>query len=223
VNDTTTATWASSNTPVATVNNSTSKGLTTAAAGGTASISATVTGFTYTYDHTLQECFEHSKTLSASSTCDVQIPTSLSVVSAAVISMSYAGCPETDYGIDIAVTYQVLDQNRAAIQNAAMEPQEELLNEVVNGQSFGNPQPSWADIGPTTYPGTSKFTGGNGQFLDAPFAFCSNVAFTASDTQPISILAGGHRYTVRTNSWSYSGSSPGHGTITNGVDISKSR
>jgi hypothetical protein len=42
--------------------------------GGTASISATVTGFTYTYDHTLQECFEHSKTLSASSTCDVMMP-----------------------------------------------------------------------------------------------------------------------------------------------------
>jgi hypothetical protein len=50
-----------------------------------------------------------------------------------------------------------------------MEPQEEILNEVINGTPIGNPEPTWVDIWNANYPGSTQFTNAGGQFLDAPF------------------------------------------------------
>lgn len=159
------------------------------------------------------------------------VPTSLQVLSSQVIAMSYGTqpggptCSTNSYGIVIAIDYQVLDQNNNAIASSSMEPQEEILNDVTNGQNMGNPIPNWTDIGGTsTYPGTSKFTNGSGQFLDAPLGACSNSSgFVSTDDQEISVLLNGTRYSVRSNSWDISSSAPGHGSATNGVDISQSR
>jgi hypothetical protein len=135
VNDTTTATWASSNTAVATVNNSTSKGLTTAVGGGTASISATVTGFTYTYDHTLQECFEHSKTLSASSTCDVRVPNHLQVISDTTAFIG--ACPSV---VLRQIKMKVVDVNNQVV--ALVSIKENFVSISTNTCGNGQPQPS---------------------------------------------------------------------------------
>jgi hypothetical protein len=123
----------------------------------------------------------------------------------------------------IAITYQVLDQTGAPLNSSNMEPQEEFLNEVINGESYGNPDPNWVDIYNPSYPGSTQFTNSSGQFLDAPFAICSNVAFVETFTQPISMLMNGTNYTVRTNNWKTVTVAPGgHGTMSNGSDINAS-
>lgn len=66
---TTVASWTSNNTAVATVNNSTSKGLVTGVAGGTANITATYTDATHTWQVTY--CLNSSATYSNSGTCNV--------------------------------------------------------------------------------------------------------------------------------------------------------
>ncbi|MGD0922078.1 MAG: hypothetical protein ABSA70_09975 [Terriglobia bacterium] len=155
----------------------------------------------------------------------VQVPTTLGVVSVSTIATgSTGGCTSgEDYGIRVAIKYQVFDQSTQAITSSYMEPQEKILNYVLNGQNYGDLLPNWADIGPSQYPGTTKCTDGSGQFLDAPYGTCASFAFTNSFTQPISILAGTARYSVRTNNVAITSSSQGHGSVTNGSDIQKSR
>lgn len=132
------------------------------------------------------------------------------------------GCTTSDFGIAISIQYQVLDQSSTAIQSSAMRPQEKILNQVVNGIPGGDPEPNWVDMGPSGYPGTSQFTASNGRFLDAPFGTCASGSYVSSFTQPISVLVGAPRYTVRTNNWAASSSSANHGTITNSNDVSHS-
>jgi hypothetical protein len=115
-----------------------------------------VTGFTHTYDHTLQECFEHSKTLSASSTCDVQKPTSLQLVK--TVSQGAASCQSGQAGWYRQVVWQVLDQAGKPI-NAAMSVSDQIT------------------IGGTNTCGASVKTGsattnGSGQFPDT-YSLCS--------------------------------------------------
>jgi hypothetical protein len=163
-----------------------------------------------------------------------QTPGALSATSSTAITYKtpYAnGCPVyAPYGAAIAISYQVLDNtsNHNAIQNANMEPQEQTSNEVINGTLEGpGPAPTWHDIGPSTYPdgtavpGTGKYTNSKGQFIDAPFAFCANSPFSLlTITQSIQILTpGSSGNLVRTNNWSVTSSSIGHGTINNGNDI----
>lgn len=50
-----------------------------------------------------------------------------------------------------------------------------------------------------------------------------NLISTYKFKQQISILIGSRRFTVRTNNVTVSGTSLGHGAITNGSDIQKSR
>jgi hypothetical protein len=91
---------------------------------------------------------------------------------------------------------------------------------------LGHGSPNWKDIGPSRITGTSKFTDGTGKFLDTPYGLCWPSNFTAyTFTQPISILLHNTRYPVRTNNVTVSGTSQGHGSITNGTggDIQKSR
>jgi Bacterial Ig-like domain (group 2) len=163
----------------------------------------------------------------ASTPGTVQVPTSLKVISSPTISLSaIPGCTggDSNYGIVLAITYLVLDQNSLPLTSSQMEPQEEIINEFVNGFPGipPSPKPNWTDIGPTQYPGTSQFTNA-GVFLDAPYGTCAFGAFVETYTQPISILLNGNRYTVRTNNWTTTSSVAAHGSISNGVDISKSR
>ncbi|MGC2324450.1 MAG: hypothetical protein WA463_17585 [Terriglobales bacterium] len=154
----------------------------------------------------------------------MQVPTSLKATSSQIISNSWLqGCPAIWYGIAIQINYQVLDQNNAPLQSASMRPQEQILNEYWDGDLVGNPEPNWVDIWHQSYPGSTQFTNASGQFLDAPFGACTNAVFTDTFTQPISVLLNGARYTVRTNNWSFSSTAPGHGSVTNGSDVKKSK
>ena len=72
VNETTVSTWSSNNTPVATVNNTTNKGLATAVAGGSATVSASYSGYSYTYNPFVPPyCFSSPVSTSGSDTCNV--------------------------------------------------------------------------------------------------------------------------------------------------------
>ncbi len=220
------ANWSSNNIVVATVN---STGFATAAACGTANIIATFTDVTYPFAPS-GFCSPVSRvTKSGSTPCDVQCPSSLSVISVGILptgtSGDYGCTPGIDFGIKVKVTYQVLDQKSppTAINRSDMEPQETVTNVVLNGVSQPDAVPNWADIGPSRISGTSQFTNSSGQFIDAPYGACGTGAFSFSFTQRISIPVKGTRYIVRTNNVSVSSSSQSRGSITNGADINTSR
>ncbi len=167
----------------------------------------------------------------AGGTAGVQIPTSISVISAkALPPLGYGqGCNSGDYGFLSDIVYQVLDQGGQPIKNTTMEPQEKDLNFIFNGTNYGDQVSEWADI----MGGTSQITAGrkntdvNGQFEDAPFGTCGNgISFTATYTQPISVLVGGssgRRYSVRTNNWTQTGTAVASGRTKNGVDVDVSQ
>jgi hypothetical protein len=171
------------------------------------------------------ECACNLKLVEETLPITVQVPTSLKVISYPVISLTSAGCAASDYGMAIAITYQVLDQKGNPLQSAAMTPQETITNLVFNGSEPVNPYPTWVDIynASNPYPGTSLNTSSTGQFLDAPFAACAATAFTETLTQSISMLYNGTNYLVRTNNWKTVITVPGgHGTMSNGADINAS-
>jgi IPT/TIG domain len=158
----------------------------------------------------------------------VQIPTSLMALSTLVLPTGTTGdfgcTPSLDFGIKASIRYQILDQQTTAILSSAMEPQETITNFVINGGPPSDPLPTPSDIGPSRITGTSQFTDSSGQFLDAPFGTCGDTTFTQSATQGISVLIGSQtRFNVRTNNTSSSSSSLGHGSLSNGVDVSVSR
>jgi hypothetical protein len=201
----------------------------TGVSGGTTTANGQFSDYAYQWNQQMWYCANLLTQGGSACTPYVQVPTSLRVVAHPTISMTYIGstCNDTSsyYGIDIAVQYQVLDQSTQPINGSIMEPQEEVLNLVINGQSQGNPTPNWTDIGPSNYPGTSQYTNSSGQFYDAPQGTCSNGAVVLTKTQKIRILMGGTVYPVRTNNWTVSSSSGGHGSINNGTggDISNTR
>jgi hypothetical protein len=156
-----------------------------------------------------------------------QVPTSLQVLSADIISPTYfrGGCnPATMYYIALAIKYQVLDQDNPPkpIKSTKMRPQEKILNFVINDEYHGDPEPDWGDIGTgSSYPGTSTFTDSNGQFIDAPIGQCASEPFINTYTQPISMLLNSINYTVRINNWTETGGFAS-GSMTNGTDVNKS-
>ena len=164
----------------------------------------------------------------------VQIPTSLSVLLVTIIPtptvadpLASSCSPGVDYGISVAIKYQVNDQSNPSspIQNNIMVPQETVTNLVVNGVPRPDPFPTFDDLGPTNVTGTSRTTDANGQFLDAPFGACANGPFTASETQDIRMLIDNtqNSYHVRTNNFAFASTTSGQGSITNNSDIQKSR
>ncbi len=227
INVTGNSSWSSSSPAVATIN---STGLVTGVAGGSTSITANFSGYCYVpicQPPPCHACQANPMSASGSGSCNVQKPTSLTVLSVTTIATgATGGCTSSkNYGIRVAVKYQVMDQNvpARAIQSSKMEPQEQLLHYVFNGQNYGDIEPNWVDIGPTEVSGTSKFTGSDGTFLDAPYGTCANGTFNNTFTQPISILLGSTRYQVRNNDITVSSTSTGHGSISNGSDIAKTR
>ena len=137
------STWSSSNTAVMTV---TSSGVVTSVSVGQATITAF---YPNEIEYTGQVCGGQpcpSGSPAPQAPATVQVPTSLFVTSTNIISMnSYCLTPSYTYGILLAITYQVLDQNSNDMASNAMEPQEEVLNFIVNGTQLGNPTPNWKD------------------------------------------------------------------------------
>lgn len=152
----------------------------------------------------------------------VQKPSSLKVLAVNQIPLtSFSGCTSLDFGAVLAIQYQVLDQYNNPLQSDSMVPQEEILDDVINGVNYGNTEFPWANIGPN--PGMpSIYTSASGQFWDEPFGVCASSALTNTFTQPISMLLSGINFTVRNNAWTVVSTVPNHGSITNGVDITKS-
>jgi hypothetical protein len=154
----------------------------------------------------------------------LQSPASLRVESVGLLPDG-SGCPGSqDTGIKIGVTYQVLDLAGHAIARNDMVPQEKVTDTSYDGTSQGDTVPNWTDIGPSRISGTSRFTNEQGQFLDSPWGFCWDVPFdTYKFKQQISVLIGTRRFNVRTNNVTVTGTSLGHGTLTNALDIQKDR
>jgi hypothetical protein len=66
-------------------------------------------------------------------------------------------------------------------------------------------------------------TASNGTYHDAPVGACASQTLNYPETQAISMIVGSTKYAVRTNNFTITSSSSGHGTITNGVDINVTR
>lgn len=154
---------------------------------------------------------------------NVQVPTSLKVVSANILQTGNSGnhgCLSGYYGIELDIDYQVLDQNGTAIQSSAMTPQEYIVwYDGTNNGGFTN-------IGPTYVSTTSATTRADGSFDDAPLGLCKAVPFNTplTSTQTIQVVMNGKNYQVRTNNWKFSSTNlTNHGTVTNGVDVNKTQ
>ena len=158
----------------------------------------------------------------------VQVPTSLSVLSVTLLPNGQGlnfGCSGlANYGIMVDTKYQVLDQNGAPIQSANMTPHEK-------GIGFGG-SPYDKNIGPSGFTNSTATTAADGTFHDVPFGVCGNGAFTSvSATQNITmIMPDGSTPAVRSQSFTATGQSAGHGTLKNsisspgtGSDISATR
>ncbi len=156
----------------------------------------------------------------------VQVPNALEVVSVATLptgtSGNYGCTPAMDFGIKVKVTYQVVDPEGQPISSADMKPQEEVLDQDIDGHTY-SPVPEWKDIGPSRISGTVKFTTPMGRFFDAPLGICGDGPFHASVDQQISVLVDGRRYPLRAQNLRISSSAEGQGVISNSLDISRSR
>jgi hypothetical protein len=151
----------------------------------------------------------------ASAQVTVQVPTSISVVSG-VLAGSTTQCSSSDFGAKAEITYQVRDQNGGQIRTSGMQPQEIIIDFIINGVPQPDPAPNWANLGD---PSDS-----NGQFKDTPLGVCAGFAVTETATQKISVLYKGNRYpasgTLKTNSLRFTGLTAGHGRVCNGTDSS---
>jgi hypothetical protein len=126
---------------------------------------------------------------------------------------------QANYGIMVDIEYQVWDQNHNEIQSGAMIPYE-------TGTMFGGGNLN-GDIGPVPgYPTSSKTTSPTGTFYDVPFGGCANGAFsqfTAQQNITMVMPNGSSSPVVRSQTFTLTGKSAGHGTLTNGSDISATR
>ena len=166
----------------------------------------------------------------ATTTFFVQVPTKLSVLSIAVLPTGTSGdygCQPTipntgilsDYGIMIDIKYQVLDQQTQPqpqpIMSTGMIPHEHIVH--ADGTS------SDGNIGPSRISTTSLTTDSSGAFHDAPVGVCGTDTFSVSISQDISLIVGNASFTIRHNPFSISSTGLGHGSITNGSDVSAMR
>jgi hypothetical protein len=126
-----------------------------------------------------------------------------------------------EYGIKLKVTYQILDQNGNAMtgNGAKMEPQEHVTAQI-NGQSVQGLPSGYADIGPSTVKGTSRYADAKGQFVDAPLGIAGTREqvggpFKSLSNQEIRIKMGKESFAVRYNRILINSDSRGHGTFSN--------
>lgn len=142
-------------------------------------------------------------------TGNVQVPTSLKVLSATYMPAGTAntsGCKPGFYGFQVDIEYQVLDQWTHPIANANMTPQEKLSGST-----------GYTNIGPTRVPGTSLNTAADGTYYDAPVGVCGIAPFTATETQSVQILWNGQPYPVRAQTFTFTGTNAGTGSVKNNI------
>jgi hypothetical protein len=149
---------------------------------------------------------------------DPQIPTSLKVLSVTVLptgTTNNSGCaPTADYGIQVDIKYQVLDQAGQPILQSGMTPYE-AVQFATGGSKSGN-------IGPTQNSNSSLTTASDGTFHDVPLGACTTGVFSnANELQVIYINF--PTYKVRQNSFIINSTGAGHGSITNSTDVTASR
>jgi hypothetical protein len=126
----------------------------------------------------------------------------------------------------VDIKYQVLDQQNPAqpIQSSNMTPHESGTN--FTGDAYDG------NIGPKPgYPTSSANTASDGTFHDVPLGVCTQFAFPSlTATQNVTMIIGTAPYAVRSQTWTVTGTTAGHGTIQNsitspgtGSDVSASR
>jgi hypothetical protein len=83
------------------------------------------------------------------------------------------------------------------------------------------------NICPSGWSTCAEYAANNGTFHDVPVGACYNFAFSPSDygtaLQDVYIAIGSNRYLIRHQWWQMYGTSSGHGSITNNLDVSRSR
>ncbi len=162
----------------------------------------------------------------ASSSGLIQQPTSLALVSVSVLpdgTSGAHGCLGSFWaGIRVDIKYQVLDQQipPQPIRASNMTPHEQGI--FFGGGAFNS------NIGPVPgYPTSGLTTAADGTFHDVPFGTCAQFTFSNTATQNITMILGTTPYSVRSQTWTASGTTTGtttgHGTISNGIDVSASR
>jgi hypothetical protein len=147
-------------------------------------------------------------------------PGSLSVASATVAS------PNCSYpnnvGLDADIKYNIL-----GIENGGINIQTDVLMEPYeDGEGYGNNGvdlgPYHSAIGPRSgWSNSSQYAASDGTFHDVPLGGCFGYPFGngAGASQDISIYIGDNNYDVRPNQrWYFSGTSQGHGSVTNDND-----
>jgi hypothetical protein len=210
--------WSSSDTSVATVDSS---GNVTGVSGRSATVEVQVSGEGCYWNGQggSESCQYYPSSGGAGVTVTVQVPATLKVLSVGVLpngtTGDYGCLTGYDYGIMVDIKYQVLDQGGQAMKSSAMEPHEN--GTLFGGTAYDN------DIGPTRISTTSKYTAADGTFHDAPVGYCTIGVFSGKQaTQNITILLNSSSYAVRSQTFTASSSGFGHGSITNGSDISAS-
>jgi hypothetical protein len=222
VNVSNSSTWSSSNSGIATVN-------TPGTVGGVAAGSFTAyatTSYQPEYDKFVCPTGDSincpEKEFSTSGPGTIQLPNSLEVLNVTVLPNGQGlnfGCSGlANYGIRVDIKYQVLDQNGKPILSANMIPHEHGV--FFGGGGYDN------NIGPTGFANSTLTTAADGTFHDVPLGVCANGAFSSlSDAQFITIIMpDGSAPSVRGQTFTATGQSAGHGTLSNSVgDISATR
>jgi hypothetical protein len=147
-------------------------------------------------------------------------PQGLTVMGVALASFP-TNCAGLTYGIFVDISYQVRNQSGAAVTTSTGVP----LIPVEDVKFQNDPWIYDKEIGPDPgYSTSSRFLNNAGQFHDVPVGSCTNFPFNFQTRQIISIKAGNNDYVVRGETvFTKSSSSGGHGSITNGSDVSASR
>ena len=137
-----------------------------------------------------------------------QIPTSLKFLSATVLPTgTTGGCTSgADYGIRVDVKYQLLDQANNPLKQGGLTPYEAV--------QFAGGKPSYNPIGGTT--------ASDGTFHDVPLGLCSAAAISNA-TQLQIIYIDNTSQKVRQQTFTYNSTASGHGSMSNGNDVSAMR
>ncbi|HVA02029.1 MAG TPA: Ig-like domain-containing protein [Terriglobia bacterium] len=192
------ATWSSGNTSVATVNR---YGVATGVGAGSASMTANYCGVTYFWSGTYctasgEPCYNNS------GTCNVQVPTSLSIVGtdsttaeSSCTTGGSAGC-----GVTRTFKYQVNDQNGQPIRVANMAFGDVICNTATNQLNLQ----SYSTTCSGTTGSCSGTSGPCGQFTDANGQFSETVSVCAPACKPSGtcITAG---QTIANQTWKVAG------------------
>lgn len=150
----------------------------------------------------------------------VQVPASLMVLSSGIATKFPNalpnGCPPSQpFGMEIAVTYQVMDQdNPPQPIRATMTLRENLLNPTIDGQRAG---PDGLDLVVTS----SGTTQADGSFLDNGVGAAGTGPFgTGQLTQQLMIvMSPTNKIFVRIHTWTFTGRR-GCGSMSNNRDVS---